>query len=88
MSNLTSVKIEKFVLERLREQYPDSTYNEIFETIVLEENYARRQLYPDILVADVAQFIYQMKEKYPNISIRDMVKMCDSLIANTTKQKS
>jgi hypothetical protein len=88
MTTTTSVKLEKFVLERLREHYPEMTANEMFETIVTEENYARRQLYPDILVADVAQFIYQMKEKYPNIAVKDMIKMCDSLIANTTKPKT
>ncbi len=80
MTTTTSIKIEKFVLERLREHYPDMTANEMFETIVTEENMNSREIYPDVLVSDVAKFISKMKEKYPKINIREIIAKCDKTL--------
>ncbi len=79
MTTTTSVKIEKFVLERLREHYPDMTMNETFETIITEENMNAREIYPDVLVSDVAKFISKMKEKYPKIEMKEIIAKCETV---------
>jgi hypothetical protein len=73
---ITSVKIKKYILERLREQYPEMSFNEIMEVIATEESFKARQIYPPQLVGEVAIFISDMKERFPNISIREIIEKC------------
>ncbi len=73
MNENTSVKIRVDTLERLRLQYPDSSYNEIFATIASEEEFMGRQMLPPGLVKDANLFIEKMKKRFPDMKIQDII---------------
>ncbi|NJD51825.1 MAG: hypothetical protein FIB07_03055 [Candidatus Methanoperedens sp.] len=76
MSDTTTVRIDKGNLERLRENYPDKSFNDIIDIIVTEESFMSRQLTNNIQNQNVALFIGTMKKKFPGISHQEIIKKC------------